>query len=360
MPRRIAYLLEFATIAGGERSLLAFLGGLDRDRFTPVVVAPRREPLASALTALDVEHVASLEDAGACDLIHANSLTVGHRLGSNPPLGVPTVSHIRDIMRLGAARRRGLAHHRALIAVSEATAANLVAEGLDRERIHVIRNGIRIDAPDRDRARQRLRTELAIAPDTALIANVGQICLRKAQDDFLAAARRVATRRANVHFVIVGERFSRKDESIAFERALHAAAEREPLAGRCHFLGWRDDAIDIIAASDVLAHTAHQEPLGRVLLEALALGTPIVATDVGGTREIIEHDNEGLIVPDGDVDSITRAIERLLPDGGCNATRSPTAERLAATGRDKARTTFSVERMCIDIMSLYDSILGST
>ena len=217
------------------------------------------------------------------DLIHADSLAMGCRSG---PLcaqcGVPAVAHVRDIMRLGSRRRADLARNRALVAVSRAVANALQAEGLPAERVRVIVNGVDPSIfPPRADAGRRLRQELGLPDDAPVVGNVGQIALRKGQDVFLDAAARVAAAQPDVHFVILGARFSRKAESRAFEEALHAAAARTPLTGRVHFLGWRADAADLIAGFSLLAHAAHQEPLGRVLLEAQAAGTPVAATAVG-------------------------------------------------------------------------------
>jgi glycosyltransferase involved in cell wall biosynthesis len=110
--------------------------------------------------------------------------------------------------------------------------------------------------------------------------------MRKGLDTLLAAAGRIAGGQPNAHFLIVGQRYSQKQEAFEYEAALHAVASQPPLAGRVHFLGLRDDMPGLLNELALLVHAARQEPLGRVLLEAAASAVPVIATAVGGTAEI--------------------------------------------------------------------------
>jgi len=358
----VAYWLEFPTVSGGERSLLALLARIDRRRYTPVAVAPTEGPLSGALRAIDVTVTADPGDDAArsrwlrdrgIDLLHANSLAMGCRTGPvSVRTGVPSVAHVRDIMRLGGDRRAALQMNRALIAVSHAVARGLVAASVPETKIRVIRNGIDCGAAaPRSDVAGRLRTELGVEASCPVVGAVGQICLRKAQDVFLEAAAHVAREAPDVRFVIIGSRFSGKTESREFEAALETRARQAPLAGKVRFLGWRDDAAELIAGLSVLAHPAHQEPLGRVLLEALAAGTPVVATDVGGTPEIVSHEISGLLVPRADARALAIGVLRLLDDGSL-------ARRLAGAGRDRIRERFAPEAMVRAVESLYEEVLA--
>jgi len=359
---RIAYLVEYPTVSGGEQSLLTLLGHLDRDRFRPVVLGPGSGPLADELRKVCVPLVPDpgseeararcLREAGI-DLVHANSLSMGCRSG---PLsvctGLPAVSHVRDIMRLGGIRKTALLQNRALIAVSRATALALTEQGIPADCVHVIPNGIEVLVHDRKKAGEALRNELGFAGECPVVGCVGQICLRKGQDVFLKAAARVAVEIPEVRFVVVGKRFSTKAESREYEEALHATANRPPLRGRVHFLGWREDALALMAGLSILAHASHQEPLGRVLLEALAAGTPVVATRVGGTPEIIEHEKTGLLVPKGDDRALAEEILRILRI-------EPLLRHMAAVGREHVVRNYNPHEMVSAIQSQYEGLLGS-
>jgi glycosyltransferase involved in cell wall biosynthesis len=104
------------------------------------------------------------------------------------------------------------------------------------------------------------------------------------------------------------------------------------LAGRAHFLGYRADVPGILPELTMLAHPARQEPLGRVLLEAAATGVPIVATDVGGTAEILPP-GAALLVPADDPAALASAIRQLVED-------PIQRQRLAAAALKHIRTTF--------------------
>ena len=99
-----------------------------------------------------------------------------------------------------------------------------------------------------------------------LVATIGQIALRKAQDVLALAAARV---KSDLHYLVIGERYSKKAESQAFEESIFERFEAAGLGHRVHRLGYRDDVPALLTEIDILVHTAHQEPLGRVLSEAI-------------------------------------------------------------------------------------------
>jgi len=188
---------------------------------------------------------------------------------------------------------------------------------------------------------------LGIAPGTPLVGSIGQICLRKAQDVLLEAAARGLSPAACC-LLIIGERWSDKPESRRFEERLHVLAER--LAGRVHFLGARDDVPRLLNELTLLVHTARQEPLGRVLLEAAASGTPVVATDVGGTSEIFPPGSgSARLVPPDDPESLARAIGDLLAQ--------PEARlALGAAARRRAEEQFDATQAAASLVEHYRAV----
>jgi glycosyltransferase involved in cell wall biosynthesis len=192
----------------------------------------------------------------------------------------------------------------------------------------VLYNGI-----DLDRFRPREPTgsihgELGLPPSYRLVGGIGQLVMRKGLDVWLDCAAHIATRQPDVHFLIVGERNSQKDEARRFEDRLRERAEERPLRGRVHFLGLRWDVDRLLNELCILVHAARQEPLGRVLLEAGAAGTAVVATDVGGTSEIFpSHHSAALLVPPGDGAALARAAIDLLTDGSRRKNQSRAARR---------------------------------
>jgi glycosyltransferase involved in cell wall biosynthesis len=138
---------------------------------------------------------------------------------------------------------------------------------------------------------------------------------------------------------------------VEFERLLRDLASASSLNGRVHFLGVRDDVHRLLNEFTLLAHAARQEPLGRVLLEAAASGTPVVATAVGGTREIFGADPCcALLVPPDEPAGLAAAIVRLLTDTDLRA-------RLSHTARQRAERAFDARSAALALAAHYRQIL---
>ena len=365
-------LCEYPTTSGGEQSMLATLDGVRRAGMDVAVIAPPEGPLAKTLAATGVEvlpflfrdstgnrfpqdrlraELAQLLGRRRPDLLHANSLAMGRLSGPvAADLKLPSIAHLRDIIGLSAQAVADLNRHTRLLAVSEATRAFHVAQGLAAEKTHVLYNGVDLDRFQPRSKSGYLHRELGLAPEADLVGTIGQICLRKGQDVLVHAAAILAEKLPNVHFVIVGERWSDKPESRQFEQALRDAATGK-LAGRLHLLGFRHDVDRVLNELCLLVHPARQEPLGRVLLEAAASGVPVVATDVGGTREIFPPDGEAArLVPSDDPGAMAAAVLELMGDEGLRA-------RLGAAARRRTETTFDAERATAGLVEHYQQVI---
>ncbi|HUT13833.1 MAG TPA: glycosyltransferase family 4 protein [Thermoguttaceae bacterium] len=364
-------LCEYPTLSGGERSMLATLDGVRRGGFEPAVIGPGRGALAEALQGRGVEVVpfesfsvrprpsldrmreelARVLRRRRADLLHANSLSMGRLSGPvAAELGVPSLAHLRDIVRLSRQAAADLNCHTRLLAVSGATRDYHVAGGLDGGKLHVLYNGVDLEAFRPRPATGFLHRELGLAADAQLVGTIGQIALRKGQDVLARAAARLVHESARLHFVVVGERYSGKAESRRFEADLQAAA-RGPLAGRFHFLGFRDDVDRLLNELTLLVHPARQEPLGRVLLEAAASGVAVIATDIGGTREIFPPDSRSarLVEPD-DADGLAAAILELSADGSQR-------RQLAAAARRRAEEAFDLSGAAERLVGHYREVV---
>ncbi len=328
-PLRIAVLCEYASLNGGERSLLSVIDHLPRPEFEFIVLCPSPGALADQVRVRSVAHVPfavrnldghllpredsvsslrAITDEFRPELIHANSLSMGRLTGAAvQQLGIPCSAHLRDIVRLSAAAIADLNRNRGLVAVSHATREFHVAQGLDPSHVDVIYNGIDCNAFAPRPAAGGLKAELGLSPDAFLVTAIGQIGLRKGLDILAEAAVLNRDLLPETHYLIIGERHSNKPESIAFEHDLHERFRTAGLRDRLHLLGRRDDVPRLLNEVDLLVHPARQEPFGRVLLEAAASGVPIVATDVGGTREML-GDDCGWIVDPGDAAHLASSI----------------------------------------------------
>lgn len=372
---RVLIVCEYASLNGGERSLLSVIDGVRSAGFDLCIAAPPTGPLSEALTNRRVPQVPltlhddygtrlSLEEcrrrasaaivATRPDLLHANSLSMNRLTGPiAAELGMPSIGHLRDIVKVSSAVISDMNQQRRMVAVSKATRDWFVAAGLDSSKTHVVFNGV-----DLDRFRPRPKTgylhqELGLPRHVPLVGAIGQIGMRKGLDVLVEAARHIVAASPEVHFLVVGQRYSQKQEAVDYERDLLEAASTAPLAGHFSFLGVREDVPRLLNELTVLCHAARQEPLGRVLLEAAASGTPIAATDVGGTREIFPDASAAAeLVPVDDPISLATAVTSLLRGG-------QRRERIGRLARLRAEETFDASVAAANLVAHYRQVLDA-
>jgi glycosyltransferase involved in cell wall biosynthesis len=288
----------------------------------------------------------------APDLVHANSLSTARLVGPvAAAVGVPSIGHLRDIVGLSRQAIDDVNCLDRLVAVSHATRVFHVEQGIDAAKCVVVYNGVDLDEFRPQAATGYLHRELGLVPAARLVATIGQVGMRKGTDVALAAATQWAAELPDVHWLVVGERTSKKGEAHELERRLHATSAEPPLAGRVHFLGTRDDVSRLLPECALLVHAARQEPLGRVLLEAAACGLAVVATDVGGTREIFPTEADGaLLVPQDHPTALAAAVQAVLCD--------PARRRaLGEAGRRRIEAAFNIHLAAARLIDLYRSVL---
>lgn len=219
----------------------------------------------------------------------------------------------------------------AWIAVSDDVKAS-IPERL-RRRVEVIVHGLVLDeARERRRERDEVRRELGIEPDDVVICTVANLRRQKAYPDLLVAAKAVLERAPHARFLAVGQ--GPLEEEI---RALHAELG---LGDRFTLLGYRPDALRILAGSDIFALSSHFEGYPIAVMEAMAVGLPTVATAVGGVPEAIEDGVDGLLVPPNRPDLLADRLVELVLDA-----ERRTAMGASAAGRaDRYDVTDAVRR----------------
>ena len=336
MRPKVLLFFEYATLNGGEFSLLTMLKVLAQTEFEFVAAVPEEGMLMERLERCGIRVLPlTLRDAGGHklpieqvnihlleivrrvrpDLVHSNSLSMGRMVGRIAShLPVRCTSHLRDIIKLNKTVVSDLNRNAGLIAVSNATKQFHVEQGMSYDKIQVIYNGVDTDLFCKELGRGTFKRELGLNDSAVLLANIGQICLRKGQTLLARAAVELAEDFPEMNTVFIGERHSQKEESIAYEKAIRDIFREAGVEDRLFCLGFRQDIPAIFNEADLLVHAAHQEPLGRVLLEAASCGQAIVATEVGGTAEILTDNVSALLVRSDDVEALTAAIRRMLTD----------------------------------------------
>ncbi len=232
-------------------------------------------------------------------------------------LGRPCVWHVHDIITGGSPFERAVrwARPSAYIAISDAVRQALVRQGCPVDQITVVHNALDLAHFHPGDDGTGFREELGVPPNALLVGSVGRIVPWKAVETLLEAAARLRDRLPEARFVVVGGTVTddaHADEARRYRDGLLALRSRLGLDERVKFVGHRDDVARIMAGLDILAHTAIEEPFGRVIIEAMALGRVVVATRGGGVGEIVRDGITGYLVPPRDPAAMAARIEALI------------------------------------------------
>jgi glycosyltransferase involved in cell wall biosynthesis len=241
-----------------------------------------------------------------------------------------------DFPLRGALSRWKYGACRLVVAVSRAIATQLERDGVPREKVRVVYEGVADRAPLA--SGRRALESLGVPASAPLVGNVAALTDHKDHANLLEAAARVAKRRPDVHFVIVGEGELRS--------ALEQRARALGLQGRVVFTGFRQDVDRLIPAFTLFCLSSHSEGLGTSLLDAMAFARPVVATAVGGIPEVVEDGVTGRIVPPRDPDALAEAIVQVLSDVGL-------MQAMGTAGRLRFEQCFTVDRMVEQTLTVY-------
>jgi glycosyltransferase involved in cell wall biosynthesis len=212
----------------------------------------------------------------------------------------------------------------------------LVRLGVPPSKITVLGNGIdlrRFDPSRVDEATVKaLRDELDAAPDDVVVGAVGRLVWEKGYRELFAAAADAHHRAPRLRFVVVGPSDPDKADAVGADDMARAAEE----AG-VRFLGHRDDVDSLYAAMDLYVLASHREGFPRSAMEAAAMGLPIVATDIRGCRQVVDHGRTGLLTPPGDIGRLADALVLLADDTSRRDDMGRRARRKAIEQFDQRR-----------------------
>ncbi|HEU4674055.1 MAG TPA: glycosyltransferase, partial [Candidatus Limnocylindrales bacterium] len=369
-PTKVVEVLATGSHGGAQESVYNLLSRLDRERFDVSVISLSPGAGVRKIERLGVpvcvihEH----DDELAIGAVAAHLATVGPDVvhnhmfraevvgtqaaialaeaGGRKPLVVSTVHSSR--VRSAADRellRELTPHMDRLIAVSEAIERKIVDEGRAIVPVSLIYNGVDLDRYDHQEPCCTLREDYGMEPGAEIVGVIARLEPEKGHPTLLEAWPTVLRHCADAYLLIVGEGSERP--------ALETQARELRIAHRVVFAGRRDDIPAVTAALDVAVLPSYREAQGLTILEAMALGRPVVASNVGGIPEMIEDGVTGLLVPPHDAPALAAAIVRLLAD-------HPFADRLARAGHDLVHDRFCVERMVREIEEIYQGSPAST
>lgn len=194
-----------------------------------------------------------------------------------------------------------------------------------------------------------LRAVHQIPSDAFVIGIVGRLEEPKGQDILLKAFARLYETYADLHLLIVGEP---PREHTGYDQVLKELANSLGVQDRVHFTGFVADTSPVYAALDVCVLASKEETFGLVLLESMAAGVPLVATEAGGVPEIIGDGVNGLLVPPSDPIALSKALSRLHDD-------ETLRRELSANGRRIVAERFSLERHLTSLEAHFDAVIRS-
>jgi glycosyltransferase involved in cell wall biosynthesis len=268
--------------------------------------------------------------------------------------GGPPTTHLatKHLLNLAADRRWGLVYvlldrlsmylPNHLVAVSETMYGQLVAQpGVSRRRVTIIRNAVPCEHFYAPSERDACRAELGLKPETPTIGFTGRIEPMKRLDLLLEGSALVLVQRPDARLLIVGEGSLRP--------RLEALASRLGISRAVIWAGFRQDIPRLLAAMDIYVQPSSNEGLSLSILEAMAAGKAVIATNVGGAREVVSDNKTGILIPPGSAQAVGAAILALLDDPGKSAA-------LAQTARADVVQRFHVQRMVGAYGQLYDML----
>ncbi len=233
-----------------------------------------------------------------------------------------------------------------IVALNHHDLEEQVALGLaPREKYVVVPNGIDLrpyEASANGEPRAAMRSSLQVRGRTPVVAVVGRLTSEKGQDVLLQALARLDGRRAPILIIIGGG---------PEQGALREMSRALGVDGRVRFLGVRTDVPEVLRAADIVVLPSRYESGGLALMEAMASGLPVIASNIGGVPDLIRDGEEGLLVPAGEPEPLADAIDRVVRDPRL-------AARLAEAGKAKVRRDHTIERTARILQGLYTQLLA--
>lgn len=360
-PPRVLVLIKGLGIGGAEKLISEGAQYWDRSRFDYRVayVLPWKNQLVGEIQALGIPvdciggssgnaAIAALQlkrvirDASV-DLIHAHLPMTGLLARSTNVPVVYTEHNLADSYRQPTKSLNRFTYKRnsAVIAVSDAVADSL--KSFKAPNLRVIPNGVSVAADSE--AVSAVRKELGVGSADPLVVHVGNIRPHKGHDNLIAMAGKLRASLPSVTVVSIGaEKFPGGLEDV------RRKAAESGVDDLLRFLGRRSDALAFTAAADVFVNPSDVEGLPVSILEALALGIPVVATNVGGVGTVVRHEETGILVPPRDPSALAAGVERLI-------TQREQAQRLAAQGKHLVEREFGLEKMVRSVERVYGQVL---
>ncbi len=362
----VLFIIKPERTAGAEMVLLEAAAWLNRERFQVFagLLTPDRENLLPPrLSAINFNlpglngwvwlrfflHLCWVLHRHRIQLLHTNSYVPGNyaRLAA-ALMRVPVIiDHWHGFTHFNCKRRficRLLGRVTDLsLAVSQGVGDYLIEQcGLEPAKVRVVHNGVDLARIRQHRPREQVRQELGLAPEVRALGLVARLDhWGKGHKEFFSALLTLKDRYPVEALIIGGGRREAEMRQMAADLGL---------GGRVHFLGQRQDIPNLLAALDIFVLPSHSEGVSLALLEAMAAGLPVVASNVGGLPEVVTDGENGLLIPPKDPQALSQALERLME-------KPDFAKVLGEKARCHMEENFSLERLGREMNEIYGEVI---
>jgi glycosyltransferase involved in cell wall biosynthesis len=373
--RPILYIHGIDSIGGAERDLLAMLNTLSRAEWEPHVACPSGGPLFEIVSKagisrhslvlspwrkwfspfvrwLGVNKLRTLLEQLQPAVIHVNDMWwVPHTIRAarhSAARRIPIVAHVRQEIEPQKVSRYYLDQVDAVISISKQVEQALIAGGVAARSVRTIYSGVDLSRIDRrDDERKSVRLKLGLPPEAVVLGTVANLFPRKGYDVMLRALPMILKAEPATQYLIIGTGAS------DYERTLRELSEELGISQCVHFIGFQDPVRPFLDAIDLYVHPARMEGFGIAVIEAMAAGRAVVATNIGGLPEVVEEGRTGLLVASENPEALSAAVVSLLRD-------KIRREEMGERGSKLARERFDLRVSVASMEQVYEHLLTTS
>lgn len=375
--KRILYITDLVYLGGGEKGLLYIIEKLDKERYLPIVLCPRQGPLVEELekrkikviltsfgiakkiwgffplfsvaTAIKFFKIIKWEDI---DLVHANSFTaLAFSALPTKLMRIPLIWN--DHGWSSGAGIQGLLLNffvTKILTVSNAIKNFISKPGIiPAEKIKTIFLGVDLKEFSNLNKSNLIRDEFGIKDDLLIIGMIARFQRVKGHYYFFEAAEKIKRRFPKVKFLVVGAKVSSYGHESRIPAEVSAWIKEFALEEDVICTGFRNDIPDILSALGILVLPSLRESFGLILIEAMAAGVPVVATQTEGPGDIIENNVSGILVPVKDSEAISKAVTFLIEN-------KDKAEQIKLKAKRRVEELFNLDVQVKKIESVYEEL----
>ena len=344
---------------GSANALVNIVNNLNREKFYPIAAVDNLGAQVDKITDMEVIKLTSLKVLELYSIIKRKRIGIVHinnnimagipAIIASKIAGIPCVCHIRQTRKLIKREKIFTRFVNSFILINKDACA-VYNQDIPINKLHVIHDGI--DLYDFEtNATGTFRKEYKLN-GSLVVGLVGRIVKGKGHKEFILASKEVLKYYPETKFAIIGDAKGDTDE---YYKEVRALVKEEGIEKNIIFTGWREDIKNIIADLDILvqATTTFPEGFGLTIAEAMAIGKPVIATNIAGPSEIVLDNKTGFLVPPGDIKAMAEKLIYFLENNNI-------AKDFGLQGRKRAEDLFDIKKTVSRLESIYEESLYSS